>query len=174
MRRLLVPALLFVLLSACSLLGDEELHGEDTGPLLQTDQASYNADLPTDDSARVVVDIPYEVYNPTVRSLYFVGCNPPPSPILEKQVAGTWQTAYAAIELQCLSPPFVLPPGEVWRDTLHVVGFLPGQNTRPTFETEMEGTYRLRHEIYAGLTDDRLGEDLLPLKQRVSNTFEMW
>lgn len=48
------------------------------------------------------------------------------------------------------------------------MGFLPGQNVAPTFETEVEGTYRLNLRLYSSLTDEQspLGKDLVPLLAR--------
>lgn len=175
MNRLFVLSASAFALSACSLLGADPAPLFEPGGLLQTDRTRYDAKLLTDGRARVVFDVPFIARNPTDEPLYLIGCHRPPPPLLEKLVDGEWEVAYGAVVPLCLSPPFEIPPGGERRDTLRVVGFLPGQNTMPTFDTAVEGTYRLRWEIYAGQTDEDfpVGGDLLPLEQQVSNTFEV-
>ena len=178
MNCLLLPLttlLLALVLPACSLLDSGEGFVSEPGGLLQTDRTSYDARLLLDDRPRVVLEIPYQTRNPTSGSLYLIGCFVPSPPVLEKRVDGAWRTAYGAVVFMCLSPPVEIGPGEVRHDTLRVVGYLPGQNVAPTFDTEIAGTYRLRREIYAGLTDASSleGGALLSLNQRISNTFEV-
>lgn len=173
MRVLLAAVVCAAGLSACSLLSADEPEPPVPTGLVVTDRTAYDARLLTDGRVRVVFDVPYEVRNTTADPLYRIGCRTAPPPVLEKLVDGEWVTAYAAPRLACLSPPFVVDEGEVRRDTLGVVGFLPGQNIVPEFGTEVKGTYRLNLELFSSLTDERppLGKDLLPPESRVSNTF---
>jgi hypothetical protein len=122
-----------------------------------------------------VFDIPYRTRNSTRDTLYLTGCLKPDPPRLEKRVDGEWVLAYREIRLLCWSPPWVLAPGEVRRDTARVEGFLPGQSAGPVFHTSIEGTYRLKREIYSSLTDEKypLGKDTLSVDRRVSNAFQL-
>ena len=173
MRALLLVAVLLAL-PACS-LSTPEAPALDSGQALQTDAASYTASVVTDGRAYVSVRIPYATRNATGEPLYLIGCITPPAAVLEKRVGDAWVTAYSAGELMCLSPPWVIASGEARRDTLVVRGYLPGQNISPTFETDIEGTYRLRRTLHTGLTDEAtpLGRGVLPDDQSVSNTFEI-
>lgn len=138
--------------------------------LLRTDQTAYEAELVTESRARVVVDVPYTLANTTAAPIYLIGCKRPPAPVLQRRVEGEWETAYAPVELGCLSPPWTVEPDAVRHDTLRMEAHLPGQNIAPTFEVdEIEGVYRLVQSIY----HDVEGEELLPLRQCVSNSFTL-
>ncbi len=173
MTRLLLP-LAILTLPACSPLGSGADLGSGTEPvrLIQTDETQYEAQLLTDYHSRVVLEIPYQVYNQTSNPLYFVACRTS-MPALEKRVGGEWRLAYAAVRVLASLHPVKIAPGEARADTLRVKGYLPGQNIAPEFYTEIEGTYRLRCDVYGGVDDDwqPLDHTLLPLEQRVSNTF---
>jgi hypothetical protein len=163
-----------LLTSSCSLLQSDGTDANSSAKLLETSQSRYEARLLTEEGdTRVVFDVPYRTRNTTADTLYLIGCNTPPPPVLEKRVDGSWQTAYAPVVLLCLSPPWALPPGAVREDTLHVVARLSGEDVAPTFETDVPGTYRLQRQIYSRLTDERppTGEALVPLERRISNTF---
>lgn len=171
-------SLLGLAVGGCSTV-DSEPPTSTPGGLLETSRARYDAVLRTDGSARWVVDVPYVTRNPTADTLVLVGCRTPPPPVLEKRVEGEWRTAYDPIRLQCLSPPWTIAPGETRRDTFHVAAALPGQNVAPVFDAdEIEGTYRLRREVYRK-TGPTPADDLVPptellsLEKRVSNTFEL-
>ncbi|MEM9997053.1 MAG: hypothetical protein AAF809_05080 [Bacteroidota bacterium] len=173
MRCLIVFPLLGVLLSACSLSEDSSPFVSEPGGLLETDRTRYEAQFLRDDRDRIEFDVPFLARNSTDAPLYLMGCYPP---VLEKHVDGAWTAAYDAILQTCLDPPHVIPGGGEWIDTLRVVAFLPGQNASPTFDVEVEGVYRLRWKIYAGLTDQEspVGRDPLPPEQQLSNTFEVY
>lgn len=173
MRHLLF--LFAIVIAGCDSYGIEA--APPSGTLLQTDLPSYDARVVTNgplfNRRRLVrVDIPYETRNTTSRPLHAIGCGRP-SAILEKQQGNEWVVAYAPIELGCLSPPFVLEAGDVWRDTLRVRGFLPGQRAGPTFDTDIEGTYRLRRVIYTGTGSSGPGPEPVEDELTVSNTFEL-
>ncbi len=172
--RALLLLLCLITFSACSLTTPDDGTLDATG-LLQTDATSYTAETVTDGRTYVSARIPYETFNATGEALYLIGCNVPPSAVLEKSVGGAWVTAYSPGTGFCLSAPWVIASGETRRDTLVVRGYLPGQNITPTFDTEVEGTYRLRRTIHTGRADESasLGvADLEPM-QSVSNTFEL-
>lgn len=148
--------------------------GDQDGYLF-TSKETYDAELVADGDERVVVDIPYETRNPTTDTLHLIGCKNPSPPVLEKFREGEWETVYSPVVAECLSPPWSIAPGEVRRDTFRIRGYRPGQNIRPTFEAEIDGTYRLRRRMYTevGGEQGRMGEALVPPENRVSNSFEL-
>lgn len=158
-----------LLFPACSLLTFDSDNDAFRGFALQTDQFSYEAELKQDAYPHVEVSIPMTYTNVTDQTVYLLGCYHPSRPVLMKQEEEQWVTAYAAIELMCLSPPWVIRPREVFRDTLHVYGILPGHNAGPTFDTEIDGTYRLERTVYM----DPEGNKLLPDSLRISNLFTL-
>ncbi|MGB3544248.1 hypothetical protein [Rubrivirga sp.] len=174
MRTALVSSAV-VLLSACSLGSSDDAVPPVRTTLVVTDRTAYDARLDADGRTSVVFDVPFEIHNTTGAPLYRVGCRRPPKPVLEKRAGNEWVVAYGGVEFACLSPPFVLEAGEVGRDTLRVVGYLPGQRVVPEFALEVDGTYRLRVELFSSVTDEDfpLGRDLVSLEERTSNTFEV-
>ena len=121
------------------------------------------------DYVGVQIDMTYR--NATDDVVFLHGCKRPSLPVLQKWQGGAWVLAWGAVEQSCGSTPVPIPPGETYAMTVPVMGYLPGQNAAPTFDTEVEGTYRLLWTVY---TADEPREDaLLPLDQRVSNTFEL-
>jgi hypothetical protein len=120
------------------------------------------------------VRIPYTYENRTGGRIYLVNCGGYVPPILEqKATGGEWRTAWGAVELTCLSPPVIIEPDAIFRDTLWVLGFPRGGNTSPEFLVdEIEGIHRLRWNRALTSFQNRLpfGEEL-PLAQRVSNEF---
>ena len=158
-----------VVLSSCSLTSDEF-----PTDIVQTDQVRYNAQVTSEGLAQVTFDVPFVIRNTTGAPLYRTGCLVPDPAILIKEEEGEIVTAYNQAVFMCLGPPYVIEPGEVVRDTLHVWGALPGQNAAPTFDTEVEGTYRLYLRLYTTLEDDGAsGDDLAPFEALLSNTFRV-
>lgn len=177
----------FALLAACMLAAcsspsapglDPDVGPEETGKsgatdgLLHTDRTEYEAERVADESRTyVALDVSYALANTTSDPVFLIGCQHPPAPVLQKRVEGEWQTAYAPVELLCLSPPWTVAPGSVRRDTLRAEAHLPGQNIAPAFEAdEIDGMYRL---VQPSLYYDADGEKPLPLRRRVSNTFTL-
>lgn len=157
-----------LLLSACSMFVDgKEILSE--GRALQTDRQEYEAELSDEGYRKVLIEIPMTYTNVTAEIVYLIGCRHPSMPVLQKFEAGKWIVAYSGVELMCLSPPWALDPGEVFRDTLSVRGHLPGQNAAPIFDTEVAGLYRLKRAVYSDLE----GEAMLPESLLVSNLFEV-
>lgn len=171
---------LWALFSACRVLTDADTSDAagahvriDTaatgGSAFRTDADRYVAVVKEDPYRYVEVEIPMTFVNPMEKTVYLIGCRQPTMPILQKLEEGSWNLAYAPVELQCLSPPVPVRPGEAYRDTFFVHGAFPGQRIVPEFVTDVEGTYRLVRSIYA----DPEGEDVLPDSVRTSNTFEL-
>ena len=165
--------LLALVASACDTTGtDAGLEGA----LLQTDAPAYDAAVVARQPGqlgRVEAEVPYAVRNTTDGPLYLTGCRPPNPPALEKLEGGEWAAVYVPVVLDCLSPAVEVAPGGVLRDTLRLFAAFPGQNTVPTFDTDVPGTYRLRQALYARVEDDGLGRDLLDAERSVSNPFEL-
>ena len=167
---LIIVLLVLPAFTACTLVGPGE---EGMDAPIQTDHTLYEAVLRHDGLSRVEVSIPMAFRNITDEVVYLIGCRTPSQPVLEKHVGGEWVAAWVPIERLCLSPPWHVAPGATFRDTLRVTGFLPGHNAAPTFDTEIDGTYRLVRAIWSVPEPDAKAQGLLPLPYRVSNTFEI-
>lgn len=149
------------------------------GGLLQTDSEIYEAEILQNGQQGVRFDIPYTITNTTGETIYMIGCRRPAAPVLQKKTDEEWVSAYSPVELDCLSPPFIVEPGEQRQDTLQVYGVFPGQNTYPEFLTDVEGVYRLEQRIYSDPqtfeNSAEWNENLLNKDLRISNTFQvMW
>lgn len=142
--------------------------------LIRPDADRYAARRAAGDSVQIVADIPYETTNTRADTLYLIGCNTPPAPVLERRTADGWQVAFSPLENACLSPPWVIPPGASRRDTLRVGGYAPGQNRAPAFAPPVEGVYRLNRAMYTRTGPEAaFPQDyrLLPPEERVSDPF---
>lgn len=138
---------------------------------IRTDQLIYHAEIIHNPQPAVQLTIETEYTNTTDNTVYFIGCNQPSAPQLQKYRDGKWVTVYSPIENLCLSPPWEIAPGETYRDTYQVYGYLPGYNAAPTFDAPIPGRYRLVREIYQQLSDSLTESELLPFSERVSNEF---
>lgn len=121
-------------------------------------------------------DIGMEVRNSGKEDIFLLGCINPSMPVLQKQIDDEWRTVYAVAEPECLSPPWVLEPGDVHRDTLRVEAVLiPGSSTGFLWEdhTSVDGDYRLERMIYQDRSDTDDWPQLIPLKDRISRTFQI-
>jgi len=159
------------LLASCTLVSSED-DGFAEGALLQTDVTEIKATVVKDFREKVVFDVPLTITNVTNERIALTRCKRPSAPVLQKLVDERWETAFAPIEQLCLSPPWFIEPGDTFVDTLRVRGFLPDQSAAPTFDTDLEGTYRLVHRLYRRpVGDQEQPSDLLPEPLRTSNTF---
>ncbi len=173
--------LFYLILASCAELSTKEMDlsftTEEGRGMLQTDAELYQAELFQNGRQGMRFDIPYTVTNTTEIAVYMIGCRQPSAPVLQKRDGEEWVTAFSAVEQHCLSPPFILEPGEQRRDTLQVYGFFPGQNIYPEFLTDVEGTYRLKKRIYSDPdTFENSGEwsnHKLDPELRISNTFQV-
>jgi len=138
---------------------------------LRTDQLTYHAKILHNPRSAVQLTIETEYTNTTENTVYFMGCHHPSAPQLQKYQEGKWVTVYSPIENLCLSPPWDIAPGETYRETYQVYGYLPGHNAAPTFDASIPGRYRLVRDIYQQLSDPLNESELLPLSERVSNEF---
>ncbi len=127
-------------------------------------------------------EIPFRYENRTTDTLVLTGCRPPNPPVLEWWDGTRWRMAFPHIELDCLSSPFVIPPGRVIHDTVHVRvsqdSIAPdGHRVSPYWlASRGVGEYRL---VWPLQTQAPLaarayhGGSLRPLSERVSNTFRL-
>lgn len=177
-RLLIIPVAACIALAACTGPTDPEVNditrvrserGPTGGPAFQTSSDRYAVAIDEEGYPNVEDEIPMAFINPTDETVYMIGCKRPPMPILLKSEGDEWVVAYAAAELACLSPPFTVQPGEVFRDTLHLYAFFRGQSILPDFKTDVDGTYRLVRSIYA----DPEGDHPLDEELRTSNAFEL-
>jgi len=164
---------LVVLLTSCTLIGpdsDALITPAPDSPALVTDRSAYKATVIEGD--HITLTIPLTYTNQTTQPLYLIGCRQPSSPIIERQVGNVWIHVYASIELACLSPPWVLNPGEHFQDTLRVRASLDLEDkTFPKFLPPVTGNYRLVRSVYT--QPESYKEYLLPKQARISNTFTL-
>lgn len=140
---------------------------------IRTDQSTYHVEIVHDPRPAVQLTIETEYTNTTENTVYFIGCHHPSAPQLQKYQGGKWVTVYSPIENQCLSPPWDIAPGETYRETYQVYGYLPGHNAAPTFDASIPGRYRLVRDIYQQLSDPLHESELLPFSERISNEFTL-
>ena len=139
---------------------------------IRTDRTEYAV---THEGGALRVDIEFTYTNPTAGAVNVQACQVPDPPVLQKREDGKWVTAYAPVVLLCLGPPLVIPRGGSTRYALHVRAFPAGSNAAPQWQAgSVAGTYRLLWAVHAGDGKNSArdgGGPLVPVSQRVSNTF---
>lgn len=120
--------------------------------------------------------VEYRFTNSTGGTVFLVNCLGAYGVRLERWESDAWRTVWTPALAACLSDPIVIEGGEVWADTLSVVGALPGTSGFPSFEaSDPAGTYRLVWE--AALSSYQATApfgDPLPLEQRTSAPFDLY
>ena len=144
-----------------------------TSPVITTDRESYRVRRTAE---AIEVDIVTTFTNRTSDTIRLHPCGTSqPSFVLEKWTDGAWKPAYsqACPAMLMLDPPKVAP-GASRTDTARVRGML-APNTMPRFEAEpIAGSYRVVYaQAYRSWVPNEGPGELLPLEQRVSNTFRM-
>ena len=143
-------------------------------PLITTDRQSYR---PRRTAEALELDIVTTFTNRTSDTVRLHPCGSisQPSFSLEKWIDGAWKPALAQ---QCpailmLDPPAVAP-GASRMDTARVRAMLAA-NAMPRFEVDpIAGSYRLVYaQAYRSWRPNEGPGELLPLEQRVSNTFRI-
>jgi hypothetical protein len=139
--------------------------------LITTDRESYRVRRTTD---AIEIDIVTTFTNHTSDTVRLHPCGTSqPSFALEKWVDGAWKPAYsqACPALLMLDPPYVAPHAQR-TDTARVRAML-APNTMPRLEVEpIAGSYRIVYvQAYRSWRPNEGPGELLPLEQRVSNTF---
>jgi|SRR5688572_2866465 len=95
---------------------------------------------------------------------------------LQKREPMGWTDAWYAEGNGCLSPPIVVPPGDVFRSEVVIWGAEPGVVSYNAFRVpEIDGVYRLVWSQPVHHYAPRTGSlgDTLPLMERVSNRFTL-
>jgi hypothetical protein len=167
--------------AACTAAREEDPGGQaggDTAPstessMIRTDRESYRLRRTAE---ALEVDIVTTFTNHTNDTVRLHPCGQSqPAFILEKWVNGGWQPAYNQVcpAMLMLDPPSVPPHGSR-TDTARVRAMLAA-NAAPRFEAEpLAGSYRLVYaQAYRTWRPNEGPGELLPLEQRVSNTFRL-
>lgn len=167
-----VPILCILCLSGCELLSFVGGSEEESGPLIQTDAQSY---VVTRVRQGFHAEIPYVFSNRTGGAVYLVNCQQDFEISLERRDSARWVRAYNPPLRECLSPPIVIEAGERYRDTLLVRAQEYGSNSYPQFDREdIDGTYRIVWgSALSSYRDRHPFGDTLPLRQRISNEFQI-
>jgi hypothetical protein len=168
--------------AACTNAREEPQGGQPVGnnapspasPFVTTDQQSYRPRRTADGIELDIVTTFTNRTSDTVR-LHPCGTSSQPSFSLEKWVDGAWKPAYgqACAAILMLDPPKVAP-GASRTDTARVRA-MTAANAMPRFEQEpIAGSYRVVYaQVYRGWRPNEGVGELLPLEQRVSNTFRI-
>ena len=141
--------------------------------LITTDRESYRTRRTAD---AIEIDIVTTFTNHTSDTVRLHPCGTSqPSFALEKWVDGAWKPAYnqACPAILMLDPPRVAPHAQR-TDTARVRAML-APNSMPRFEVEpIAGSYRVVYaQAYRSWRPNEGPGELLPLDQRVSNTFRI-
>ncbi|MDE2764607.1 MAG: hypothetical protein OXQ94_07525 [Gemmatimonadota bacterium] len=121
-------------------------------------------------------EIPYSFTNRTGSKVYLPNCRGGFDVTLEMEKDGEWVHIFSPILLDCLSPPIVIEPDEVYETTLRVVGCLEG-NCGPRLVLPPSSSTPVRivwGDALSSYDEDAnpFGE-LIPLEERVSNRFTL-
>ncbi len=169
----LVCVLFSSFMSGCALV-DSDKNGYSVR--LRADQNLYEPIIITGVTVRMNFDIATVMENRGSEDVVLTGCINPSLPVLQKLLDGIWTTVYTAIEPECISPPWFIEPGESHQDTLRVHAILSPQ-VIPVVRWEngipVDSTYRLERRIYTNHLVDGAPGTLLPLSNRVSQSFEI-
>ena len=145
-----------------------------SSPSIATDRQSYGLRRTADALELDIVTTFTNRTSDTVR-LHPCGSTSQPAFSLEKWVDGAWRPAYsqACPAILMLDPPKVAP-GASRTDTARVRAML-AVNAMPRFEADpIAGEYRVVYaQAYASWRPNEGPGELLPLDQRVSNTFRI-
>ncbi|MCY3808916.1 MAG: Ig-like domain-containing protein [Gemmatimonadetes bacterium] len=121
--------------------------------------------------------IPYSFTNRTGSKVYLPNCRGGFEIKLEVEAAGDWIYYWSPILLNCLSPPIVIEPDEVYQGFVDVLGCTSGGSCAPRLT--LPRTDSTAHRIVwtdALSSYDEDGPpwgDLIPLEERVSNHFTL-
>ena len=141
---------------------------------ITTDRESYRARRTADAIELDIVTTFTNRTSDTVR-LHPCGSSSQPAFVLEKWTDGAWKPAFsqACPAILMLDPPKVAP-GASRTDTARVRAML-APNTMPRFEAEpIAGSYRVVYaQAYGSWRPNEGAGELLPVEQRVSNTFRI-
>jgi hypothetical protein len=167
-------------IAACTASREESDEGRmnETPPspastLITTDRESYRARRTAD---AIEIDIVSTFTNHTADTVRLHPCGTSqPSFALEKWTDGAWKPAYsqACPAILMLDPPRVAPHAQR-TDTVRVRAMLAA-NAMPKFDVEpIAGSYRVVYvQAYRSWRPNEGPGELLPLEQRVSNTFRI-
>jgi hypothetical protein len=153
----LIAIVLSIMISACT--------GGGSGPI-KTDKEKYILA-----SGEIAISATYTNHGSDTVYLGYCGKTPPLYHV-EKLVNGNWSTAYDPICLAILvTTPFPVPPGEAHTDLLRLTN---SPESEPRFQSSpVTGEYRLVYDIYSKWNTETGEGELLPVEQRISNTFSI-
>ena len=169
----LIGAIVISLFPGCALVDSSENR---YSVRFRANQDLYEPIIITEITVRMDFDIATILDNQGGQDVVLKGCINPSLPVLQKRLDGIWTVVYAAIEPECISPPWFIKPGESHQDTLRVHAVLDPQ-VIPVVRWEsgipVDGTYRLERMIFTNHLIEEAPSTLLPLSDRVSQSFEI-
>lgn len=141
-------------------------------PPIRTSAAEYTLER---DDWGWRAQIPYTFVNRTGEDVYLTNCRGGFALRLDRwdEDEGEWVMAWSPTLLMCLSPPIVIPAGDVFQDTIRLFAAHPDRNAGPKFESdEVGGTYRIVWIAAShGYVEGEGRGEPIPLEYRVSNPF---
>jgi hypothetical protein len=133
--------------AACSGPPDVE---RDPAPLLQTSALRYTVER---HDFGYSTTIPFTYRNETGVDVLVDHCDGDVRPLLQIRRGDRWVDQWYPFMDDCQGPPIRIAPGDVYSDTVRVIGAPPGSNVTPAFVFEdVEGVYRL-YWFQASLSD---------------------
>ena len=145
---------LLLLLAGCRTPRPSAVGADSSGATLRADSAQFTVHT---NGSFYQASIGFHFANHSGRALSMNYCNVPTPPLLEKQRAdGSWMLAYEQVLQLCQTlPPFRIPDGGTYQDTLRFAAGRPQTAVFPKFEPDsVPGIYRLRWVLRAGVDPD--------------------
>jgi hypothetical protein len=149
---------------------------QDDAALLRTDKPSYEAVVrgwrnASDSFWVVTFSVKLTYSNRTNAPLYISYCQGPNPPRLERLVHGDWEVAYQPPHLLCLGFHRI-GPGKELAYEFNIQGHDPRIDAEPRWiPTDLDGQYRV--VWWPVQSDPDVFSEGIPLKHRVSNTFQV-
>jgi hypothetical protein len=151
---------------------DPESSGLELSTLIRTDSTAYSLRW-EDPGWTTTIGFAYLTESDTV---YIVNCNGAILMNLQKRESEGWTDAWYAEGNGCLSPPIVVPPGDVFRSEVVIWGAELGNRSYNTFRVDdIDGEYRLVWNQPVHHYEPGPGSfgDTIQLAKRVSNQFTL-
>ena len=139
-RGMLVGTAAALGLSAAACFGPPDVE-RDPAPMLQTSALRYTWDR---HDVGYSTRIPFTYRNETGVEVLVDHCDGDVRPLLQIRRGDRWVDQWHPFMDGCRDPPLRIAPGDVYSDTVRVIGAPPGSNVTPAFVFEdVEGVYRL-------------------------------
>ena len=171
-RQITIGLVVIFIASSCEIpLGSRgsELEINEGDYSIITSGTQHNASIVGEKQRWVQIDIPSVFTNNQNVPVFFTGCRPPNTPLIQRKTGRDWDIVFWPVYNLCLSPAVSVLPGESIALPSSMVACFLSQKCGPEFRGPVNGVYRLIQNIYY----DPEGKELIPVEHRVSNAFEL-